>query len=88
MAIERPADRINRPLGGKLHTGRSRNDQVALDIGSICGINSVSSVAHLENFQRVLVAKGKANRTVAMPAIHIYSVPSRAVALIYWPMWK
>jgi argininosuccinate lyase len=24
-------------------------------------------VAHLENFQRVLVAKGKANRTVAMP---------------------
>ena len=32
MAIERRLTETIGPLGGKLHTGRSRNDQVALDI--------------------------------------------------------
>ena len=32
MAIERRLTEIVGPLGGKLHTGRSRNDQVATDI--------------------------------------------------------
>ena len=32
MAIERRLTELIGPLGGKLHTGRSRNDQVALDI--------------------------------------------------------
>ena len=31
MAIERRLTEIVGPLGGKLHTGRSRNDQVATD---------------------------------------------------------
>src|SRR5207249_1099673 len=32
MAIERRLVQLLGPLGGKLHTGRSRNDQVALDL--------------------------------------------------------
>ena len=32
MAIERRLTEIIGPLGGKLHTGRSRNDQVATDV--------------------------------------------------------
>ena len=32
MAIERRLTEIVGPLGGKLHTGRSRNDQVATDV--------------------------------------------------------
>ena len=32
MAIERRLTEIVGPLGGKLHTGRSRNDQVATDL--------------------------------------------------------
>src|SRR5215208_4891524 len=32
MAIERRLTEIVGALGGKLHTGRSRNDQVALDV--------------------------------------------------------
>jgi len=32
MNIEAPSDRFNRIAGKKLHTGRSRNDQVATDI--------------------------------------------------------
>lgn len=32
MAVERRLTQLIGPLGGKLHTGRSRNDQVALDL--------------------------------------------------------
>src|SRR5262249_27754122 len=32
MAVERRLTELLGPLGGKLHTGRSRNDQVALDL--------------------------------------------------------
>ena len=32
MAVERRLTELIGPLGGKQHTGRSRNDQVALDI--------------------------------------------------------
>jgi len=32
MAVERRLTELVGPLGGKLHTGRSRNDQVALDV--------------------------------------------------------
>ena len=35
--------------------------------GSMCAINSVVLVTALEHIQRVLVAKAKGNRTVAMP---------------------
>jgi argininosuccinate lyase len=67
MAIERRLTELIGPLGGKLHTGRSRNDQVALDIRLYLRDQLNQLVGYLENFQRVLVAKGKANRTVAMP---------------------
>ena len=32
MAVERRLTELIGPLGGKLHTGRSRNDQVATDL--------------------------------------------------------
>ena len=32
MAVERRLTELIGPLGGKLHTGRSRNDQVTLDV--------------------------------------------------------
>ena len=32
MAIERRVTEIAGPVGGKLHTARSRNDQVATDV--------------------------------------------------------
>jgi len=67
MAIERRLTELIGPLGGKLHTGRSRNDQVALDIRLYLRDHLGQLVAHLEHFQRVLVGKAKANRTVAMP---------------------
>jgi len=67
MAIERRLTELIGPIGGKLHTGRSRNDQVALDIRLYLRDQLTLLAERLEEFQRVLVAKAKANRMVAMP---------------------
>jgi argininosuccinate lyase len=67
MAIERRLTELIGPLGGKLHTGRSRNDQVALDIRLYLRDQLNQLLTRLEEFQRVLVAKAKANRTMVMP---------------------
>jgi len=67
MAIERRLTELIGPLGGKLHTGRSRNDQVALDVRLYLRDHLDLFASGIEEFQRVLVAKAKANRTIAMP---------------------
>jgi len=67
MAIERRLTELIGPLGGKLHTGRSRNDQVALDTRLYLRDQLNLLAERIEEFQRVLVAKAKANRLVAMP---------------------
>jgi len=67
MAIERRLTEMIGPVGGKLHTGRSRNDQVALDIRLYLRSQLDCLQELLQEFQRVLVAKAKANRTVVMP---------------------
>jgi argininosuccinate lyase len=67
MAIERRLTELIGPLGGKLHTGRSRNDQVALDVRLYLRDRVAELIIRLEAFQRVLVQQAKANRDVPMP---------------------
>ncbi len=67
MAVERRLTELIGPLGGKLHTGRSRNDQVALDSRLYVRDRLTAMIARLEDFQRVLVRQAHANRDVAMP---------------------
>jgi len=67
MAVERRLTELIGPLGGKLHTGRSRNDQVALDVRLYFRRQLELFAERIVNCQRVLVAKAKVNRTVAMP---------------------
>jgi argininosuccinate lyase len=67
MAIERRLTEVIGPLGGKLHTGRSRNDQVALDIRLYLRTQLDKLHERLTEFQRVLVSKAGANRTLMMP---------------------
>src|SRR5262249_9002596 len=67
MAIERRLTELIGPLGGKLHTARSRNDQFALDTRLYLRDQLNLLAERMEEFQRVLVAKAKANRVVAMP---------------------
>ncbi len=67
MAIERRLTELVGPLGGKVHTGRSRNDQVALDIRLYLREQLDRLAVLLSEFQRTLVAKAKANRSANMP---------------------
>lgn len=67
MAIERRLTELIGPLGGKLHTGRSRNDQVALDIRLYLRTRLDQLSARLIELQRVLVSKARANRAIMMP---------------------
>jgi argininosuccinate lyase len=67
MAIERRLTELIGPLGGKLHTGRSRNDQVALDVRLYLRDWLAAMTTGLEAFQRVLVELAGEHRDVAMP---------------------
>jgi argininosuccinate lyase len=67
MAIERRLTELIGPLGGKLHTGRSRNDQVALDVRLYLRDWLTAMTGRLEAFQRVLVQVAAEHRDLPMP---------------------
>ena len=55
------------PAGAKLHTGRSRNDQVALDVRLWLRDEIVSLMEELESLQRALVELSAKNAEVVIP---------------------
>jgi argininosuccinate lyase len=55
MAIERRLTAIVGPVGGKLHTARSRNDQVATDVAMFTRAHALGTVERLQALQSVLV---------------------------------
>jgi argininosuccinate lyase len=55
MAIERRLTEIVGPVGGKLHTARSRNDQVATDVAMLVRAHSLEAKSHLRDLMSVLV---------------------------------
>ncbi|MDX8046346.1 argininosuccinate lyase [Gracilibacillus sp. S3-1-1] len=54
-------------VGGKLHTGRSRNDQVALDMRLYLRDSLVTLVELLAHLQKALVKQAKANLDTILP---------------------
>ncbi len=67
MAIERRLTEMIGPLGGKLHTGRSRNDQVALDLRLFLREVLSTLMGQIQEFRRVLVDQARAHLDVVMP---------------------
>jgi argininosuccinate lyase len=55
MAIERRLIEIAGPVGGKLHTARSRNDQVATDVAMFTRAHALGTVERLQSLQSALV---------------------------------
>ena len=55
------------PAGAKLHTGRSRNDQVALDLRLWLRDEIAALSAEIRGLQRALVELGAANAAVVIP---------------------
>ena len=67
MNIERALFERIGPLAGKLHTGRSRNDQVATDFKLYLIDETRDILSLLKDLRQVLVAKAEAHLDVIMP---------------------
>ncbi len=67
MAVEARLTELIGPLGGKLHTGRSRNDQVALDIRLYLKDEIYETVGLLHELNCTIVEIADANIDVVMP---------------------
>jgi argininosuccinate lyase len=65
MAIERRVTELAGPVGGKLHTARSRNDQVATDVAMFTRAAAEATAGHLQALCRALV--GAAERHLDWP---------------------
>ena len=68
MAIERRLTELVGPVGGKLHTARSRNDQVATDLALVVRAHSARAIALLEGLMDVLVALAARHQDWRAPA--------------------
>jgi argininosuccinate lyase len=67
MAIERRLTEIVGPLGGKLHTARSRNDQVATDVAMFVRAATRSAQERIRDLMRVLVDLAERHLEWPMP---------------------
>jgi len=67
MAVEKRLTEIVGPVGGKLHTGRSRNDQINLDERLFLRQAVFSLQGRVRTFQRVLVDSAERNREAVLP---------------------
>ncbi len=67
MNIERRLTELVGPVGGRLHTGRSRNDQIALDMRLYTREVIRETTAGLRGVQRALLGLAESNREALMP---------------------
>jgi len=66
-AVERRLTELAPEAGARLHAGRSRNDQVALDLRLYCRVGASALVAQLGRLARALA--GQAAWALAIPAV-------------------
>jgi argininosuccinate lyase len=67
MAIERRLTEIAGPVGGKLHTARSRNDQVATDVALFTRAAAHEAIAGVERLTRALLDAAEAHLDWPLP---------------------
>src|SRR4051794_2296473 len=67
MAVERRLTEIVGPVGGKLHTARSRNDQVATDMAMFTRAHALRAIEALQDLQTALVRVAEAHLDWPMP---------------------
>jgi argininosuccinate lyase len=67
MAIERLLGEEIGPLAGKLHTGRSRNDQVATDVAMVVQAHSLRAIELCGSAMERLLQQAEAHKDWTMP---------------------
>lgn len=82
-AVERRLGQLIGPLAGKLHTGRSRNDQVATDfrLWMLSAITSLDDA--LVELQRVLLQRAEEDEGVLFPG-YTHLQPAQPLLLSHW----
>jgi argininosuccinate lyase len=69
-------------VGGKLHTARSRNDQIALDLRLFTKEVVTKTLTSLKSLQRALVGLAEANKDVVIPG-YTHLQPAQPVLLAH-----
>jgi argininosuccinate lyase len=69
-------------VGGKLHTARSRNDQVALDLRLLAKVAISDTLVKLKAFQQALINLAEINKNVIMPG-YTHLQPAQPVLLAH-----
>jgi len=69
-------------VGGRLHTARSRNDQVALDLRLFAKGAISNTLVKLREFQRALITLAEANRSIIIPG-YTHLQPAQPVLLAH-----
>jgi argininosuccinate lyase len=67
MAVERRLTELAGPVGGKLHTARSRNDQVATDVALFTRDAAQAALADIRRLQETLVDAAERHLDWALP---------------------
>ncbi len=84
-AVERRLIELTGPLGGKLHTGRSRNDQVATDF-RLWALDAVKEIDELVmGLQVGLVEQAEKHLHTVMPG-YTHMQPAQPITMAHWLM--
>lgn len=73
------------PLAGKLHTGRSRNDQVSLDLRLYSRERILETIEGISELQKMLLSIAKDNLSSIMPGL-THMQPAQPVSLAHHMM--
>ena len=82
MAVEARLFELTGEVAGKLHTARSRNDQVALDLRLFTKEAISETIAYLKKLQHSLVSLAEDNKDVVMPG-YTHLQPAQPVLLAH-----
>lgn len=84
-AVERRLTELIGPVAGKLHTGRSRNDQVALDM-RLWLLNAIEDVQHeLATLQTAIIEQAENHLDLIMPG-YTHLQPAQPILYSHWIM--
>lgn len=85
MAIEKRMTEIVGPVGGKLHTGRSRNDQTTVDSKMHMRHTIREVQKDIANLQKAIIAKAEENMGAIMPG-YTHMQTGQPILVSHWIM--
>jgi argininosuccinate lyase len=83
MAIEARLIEVVGVVGGKLHTARSRNDQIALDMRLFTREAISDTIKQMRKLQQALIGLAEENKDVVMPG-YTHLQPAQPVLLAHY----